>query len=67
MTIIVRATYDGETLRPECPVDLRPQTTYVIRIEQETMSAELEEDDYPLAVIRKLATDMGVTDLSTSR
>jgi hypothetical protein len=56
----VRALFDGETLRLEGPVDLRPHTTYLITIEQEAPA----DNDHPLTVIRRLATDMGVTDLS---
>ena len=35
MAKTVRAVFDGEVLRPEQPVDLQPNTTYVITIEQD--------------------------------
>jgi hypothetical protein len=61
----VRAIFDGETLRPEIPIHLEPHTTYEITIEREVPpAAAAEEDDYPLTVIGRLATDMGITDLS---
>jgi hypothetical protein len=62
----LRVMYDGEVLRPEQPLDLPANTTYLVTIEPE---AGDERDDgeatYPLTQIRRLATDMGVTDLST--
>ncbi|HLH26292.1 MAG TPA: antitoxin family protein [Chloroflexota bacterium] len=65
MAQTVRATFDGEVLRPERPVDLQPNTTYVITIEREAPIAESAADEvYPLTVIGRLATDMGVIDLS---
>ena len=35
MAETVRAVFDGEVLRPEQPVDLQPNTTYVLTIERE--------------------------------
>ena len=65
MAKTVRAVFDGEVLRPEQPVDLQPNTTYVITIEHEVrVQEEGSEDAYPLTEISRLATDMGVTDLS---
>jgi hypothetical protein len=64
MAETVRAIFDGETLRPETPIHLRPHTTYLITIDGEAPLEEANEDVYPLTLIGKLATDMGVTDLS---
>ena len=62
-----RAVFDGEVLRPEQPIDLRPNTTYVVTVEDEVPTREGAGagETYPLTEIALLATDMGVTDLST--
>ncbi len=66
MATTVRAVFDGEVLRPEQTVGLRRNTTYVVTIEREASAPEaVVEETYPLTAIRHLATDMGVTDLST--
>jgi hypothetical protein len=36
----VRAVFDGEVLRTEEPIDLRPDTTYFVTIEHATPSAD---------------------------
>ena len=65
MSETVRAIFDGETLRPEIPIHLQPHTTYLITIERAVpAAAAASDDDYPLTVIGRLATDMGITDLS---
>jgi predicted DNA-binding antitoxin AbrB/MazE fold protein len=62
----VRAVFDGQVLRPEEPVDLKPNVRYVVIIEREEERKEKgEEGTYPLTEIGRLATDMGITDLST--
>ena len=62
----VRAVFDGEVLRPEEPVDLKPNARYVVTIEREEEGKETgEKGVYPLTEILRLATDMGITDLST--
>jgi len=61
----IHAIYDGEVLRPESPVDLEPNTRYLLVVEEEKVNGEIpEETPYPLSVIRSFATDMNVTDLS---
>jgi len=65
MSQIVHAIYDGEVLRPQEPVDLQPNTRYLLVIEKdETNGGVTGEVPYPLNVIGKLATDMGVSDLA---
>ena len=62
----VRAVFDGEVLRPEEPVDLKPNARYVVTIEREEERKEKgEESTYPLTEIGRYATDMGITDFST--
>jgi predicted DNA-binding antitoxin AbrB/MazE fold protein len=62
----VHAVYDGEVLRPESPVDLKPNTRYLLVVEKEDANSEILADTpYPLSIIRSFATDMKVTDLST--
>lgn len=66
MAKTVRAVFDGEVLRPEEPVDLEPNARYLLTIERQEERVQTgEESAYPLTEILRLATDMGVTDLST--
>ncbi|MBI4493848.1 MAG: antitoxin family protein [Chloroflexi bacterium] len=65
MARTVRALFDGEVLRPVYPVDLEPNTVYVVTIECEVPAEERTAEAYPLTEIARLATDMGVPDLST--
>ena len=66
MTKSVRAIFDGEVLRPEETVDLKPNVCYRLTIEREDERKTHDEAGaYPLTEIGRLATDMGVTDLST--
>jgi hypothetical protein len=62
MAKTVRDVFDGEVLRPEEPIDLHPNRTYLVTIEPATPAAD---EPYPLTEIGRLATDMGVSDLST--
>jgi hypothetical protein len=64
MAKTLRAIFDGKVLRPEKPVDLQPNTWYIVTIEHEE-EQKTEEGTYPLTQLLALATDMGVTDLST--
>ena len=64
MTKTLRAIFDGDVLRPEEPVDLQPNTRYVVTIEREEQDRTSDQPDYPLTQLRRLATDMGITDLS---
>ena len=66
MATTIRAVFDGEVLRPEQPLKLRPAVTYVITIEGEA-AAEGEgepEEPYALTEIGRLAVDMGVEDVA---
>jgi len=66
MAKTVRALFDGEVLRPNQPIDLVPNRTYVVTVEGEAPVDEgaAEEETYPLTMIGALAADMGVDDLS---
>jgi hypothetical protein len=64
MAKTLRAIFDGEVLRPEKPVDLQPNTWYIVTIEH-VEEQKTEGETYPLTQLLALATDMGVTDLST--
>lgn len=63
----LRAVFDGKVLRPEEPVDLKANTRYLVTIEREEDEEEKPDkhEAYPLTEVLRLATDMGVTDLST--
>jgi hypothetical protein len=58
------ATFDGQALRPDGPVDLKPNERYVVTVEP--ADAPPAADDVPdiSAQLAALATDMGVTDLA---
>ena len=66
MVKTVRVVFDGEVFRPDEPMDLRPNTTYIVSIEREAPNHDepVEEEPYPLTEIGRMAVDMGVTDLS---
>jgi len=62
----LRVVFDGEVLRPEEPVDLKPNARYVVIVEREEERKEKgQEGAYPLTEIGKFAIDMGITDFST--
>jgi hypothetical protein len=61
----VSAIFDGKALVPDEPVELKPNTRVVLIIESPDGAAAGEAQEYPLTRISGLATDMGVTDLST--
>lgn len=66
MVKTVRVLFDGEVLRPQEPVDLEPNSSYIVTIEdQVSASPEGSGEDYPLTQIRRLATDLGIADFST--
>lgn len=65
MARTVRAVFDGEVLRPDQPIDLRPNTAYLVTIGPEVAAqGVLDEEPHPLTAIGRLAVDMGVTDLA---
>lgn len=41
MAKTVRAVFDGEALRPESPVDLEPNATYIVTIERADRPADI--------------------------
>jgi hypothetical protein len=65
MSFRVHAVYDGKVLRPEDELALEPNTRYLLIVEKEEGNNEIPQDTpYPLSIIRRLATDMAVTDLA---
>ena len=70
MTTTIRAVFDGEVLRPEEPLPLRPATTHVITVEREApaaagagLEAEAESGEPSvLAEIGRPAADTGIED-----
>lgn len=59
MVKTINAHFDGKSIVPDTPLELSPGQR--LRIQIETM----ESEDYPLAQLANLATDMGMTDLSS--
>jgi hypothetical protein len=71
MVVKIRVKYDGKVFVPQEPVELTRDGDYVVAFENGTAPPppddvpEIPADvPYPLMEIHKLATDMGVTDLS---
>ncbi len=71
MATTIRAVFDGEVLRPEEPLPLPGETTYVITVNGEAPApsgaeaeTESEEAEYVLTKLGHLAMDMGVEDFS---
>ncbi|MGH9941414.1 MAG: hypothetical protein ACRD9R_03525 [Pyrinomonadaceae bacterium] len=65
MSTIFHATFDGKVLHPEEDVDLKPNTRYMVIIEDEKKESEFSvQEEYPLTAILSLATDMGVSNLA---
>lgn len=64
MSKVITAIFDGEVLRPEEPVELRPWARYHVIIERAEPDEQNAETEHPLAIIGRLATDMGVADLA---
>ena len=58
MAQTINAHFDGKSIVPDTPLELSPGQRLRVRIET------MESDDYPLARLASLATDMGMTDLS---
>jgi uncharacterized protein len=66
MSKTIRAVFDGEVLRPEEPLDLEPNSTYLLTVEELLEgTSEVSDDEYILTKIARLAVDMGIPDLST--
>lgn len=66
MVRTIRAIFDGVVLRPEGQVDLEPDKLYLLTVETDgEQVVRGQETSYPLTEIAKLATDMGVSDLSS--
>ncbi len=62
----MQVVFDGEVFRPKDPVDLQPNATYTKDLESDTITTTDEVEEYPLTAIARLATDMGVDDLSVN-
>ena len=58
MTQTVNARFDGKSIVPDTPLEFPPGQRLRIQIET------VESDEYPLAQLANLATDMGITDLA---
>jgi predicted DNA-binding antitoxin AbrB/MazE fold protein len=62
MTRTVTVIYDGQVLRPQEPVDLEPNVTYRVTIEDDP--AQAAEEQYPLAKFARFAIETGIPDLA---
>lgn len=60
MARALRAVFDGEVLRPKEPVDLKPNTRYVVAIKREEEGEETgEEGTYGMRMAAWRMTEMG--------
>jgi hypothetical protein len=64
MVLKFRATFDGHNLRPDEPVDLRPNGHYEVTVQPVEPPPAAADRPHVLDRIAALATDMGVTDLA---
>ncbi|MGH9907662.1 MAG: hypothetical protein ACRD8U_19000 [Pyrinomonadaceae bacterium] len=65
MSTIFHATFDGKVLHPEEDVNLKPNTRYLVIINDEKQESESDDQgEYPLTAVLSLATDMGITDFA---
>jgi hypothetical protein len=64
MRITIDAVYDGEALRPEGPVDLRPHTRYRLIIEDAVDPEPSGGPPEAVSHILARAEDLGVSDLA---
>lgn len=60
----VTAVFDGETLRPEEPLDLVPHRRYCVTIEETAPEGETVREPGALDSILDLAQDFGIPDLA---
>jgi predicted DNA-binding antitoxin AbrB/MazE fold protein len=59
----VRAVYDGQVLRPEEPVALRPGVACTLIVEEDRDDQQAQPE-YVLTSLARLATDLGLSDLA---
>jgi hypothetical protein len=62
MSTTITAKFDGKVFLPESPVDLKPQTRYVLRVEQELPATE-EKDGWEV-IESLIGSVQGPPDLS---
>lgn len=58
----LRVLFDGETLRPEGPVDLEPNTRYIVIVKDEKLPRQPSNRAFQNILER--ATDLGISDLA---
>lgn len=61
---IIRAFFDGNFFKPIEPVDLMPNTNWLLVISKEAALAPSENQTHPLELISRLAADLGPADLA---
>ncbi|MGH2584370.1 MAG: antitoxin family protein [Dehalococcoidia bacterium] len=64
MARTVTATYDGEVLRPQEPIDLEPNKSYRVTIEEDVEQPQAHEMPEVFRRILARARDLGVGDLA---
>jgi hypothetical protein len=60
----IHVVFDGKVLRPEEPLDLKPNGRYVVTIEGESSGPECSGEPGILDDLHDLVTDFGVNDLA---
>jgi predicted DNA-binding antitoxin AbrB/MazE fold protein len=64
MAQTVTVIYDGQVLRPQEPIDLEPNATYRVTIEEDTRQTEVDVMPEVFRRIVERARDLGVGDLA---
>lgn len=64
MVKTLHVVFDGKMFLPKEPVNIQPNTEWVIVISDEKKELPVRKGVHPLEVISQLATDMGAEDLS---
>jgi hypothetical protein len=64
MSLTIRATFDGEVLRPQEPVDLERGRCYRVTIEDETSPESLTHEPGILDDLLQFSVDTGIEDFA---
>ncbi len=64
MTKVLHAVFDGKVFQPKEPIDLAPNTSWILLVTSASLQLPPEAAPHPFERIGALAIDMGPADLS---
>ncbi|NUO81125.1 hypothetical protein HUU05_13690 [candidate division KSB1 bacterium] len=64
MTKVLHAVFDGKVFQPKEPIDLAPNTSWILLVTSDALKFPTEPAPHPFERTGALATDMGPADLS---